>query len=252
MPCTFPCDTNVIDMYRPPKGKAQLLEKSGKVVRPEAKSVPLMKEILARFSNKGDLVIDPFAGTASLGIACLHLGRMYLGCEKDAQVHELANERLVSVFRGLIDTHQVVIPGYVDNLDDFQMSRIAPQRWTEMMELVENSVVRSVLSLPTDVEGFEEFASLNWVDIESSPVRQTILNLECNFRGLEVKTSTMAELHDKEGKAMDKLNGLFAAKDFKKNDFITTYWSAGITFSRQEDYPLISARPWTGASSSQG
>jgi DNA modification methylase len=43
-------------------------------------------EILADFTDPGELVLDPFCGSGSLGIACVRLGRRYLGMDngKDA------------------------------------------------------------------------------------------------------------------------------------------------------------------------
>ena len=57
---SFPTRANVIDMYVPPRHK--LRDNDKKVVRKEEKSEEMYQELLARFSNKGDLVLEPFAG----------------------------------------------------------------------------------------------------------------------------------------------------------------------------------------------
>jgi len=41
----------------------------------------LMSRLVATHSNEGDLVVDPFAGWGSTGIAAVTLGRKFLGCE---------------------------------------------------------------------------------------------------------------------------------------------------------------------------
>lgn len=46
-------------------------------IHPTQKPVPLLEEILQRHSNKGDLVVDPFAGSGSTAIACIKQGRKY-------------------------------------------------------------------------------------------------------------------------------------------------------------------------------
>lgn len=43
--------------------------------------VPLMDRIVLATSNPGDLVLDPFCGTCSSGIAAARHGRRYLGCD---------------------------------------------------------------------------------------------------------------------------------------------------------------------------
>lgn len=41
----------------------------------------LMMEIVELFTDPGELVLDPFCGSGSLGIACVRLGRRYLGMD---------------------------------------------------------------------------------------------------------------------------------------------------------------------------
>ena len=59
-----------------------------------AKPAGLMVELLADFTDAGELVGDPFAGSATTGAAALRLGRRFLGCERDATIHAQAVERL--------------------------------------------------------------------------------------------------------------------------------------------------------------
>jgi site-specific DNA-methyltransferase (adenine-specific) len=49
--------------------------------------LPLWLEIVEDFTDPGDLILDPFCGSGSLGIACVRLGRRYIGMDngKDAQ-----------------------------------------------------------------------------------------------------------------------------------------------------------------------
>lgn len=43
--------------------------------------IPLWLAIVERFTDPGDLVLDPFCGSGSLGIACVRLGRRYIGMD---------------------------------------------------------------------------------------------------------------------------------------------------------------------------
>lgn len=63
---------------------------------PTAKPIALMLELVADFTDPGDLILDPFAGSGTTGVAALRLGRRFLGAEKDAGHHATASERLAA------------------------------------------------------------------------------------------------------------------------------------------------------------
>lgn len=46
------------------------------------------------WSNPGDLVVDPFAGSATVGRACIDLGRQFIGAERVPKYHEIGAQRL--------------------------------------------------------------------------------------------------------------------------------------------------------------
>jgi site-specific DNA-methyltransferase (adenine-specific) len=60
------------------------------------KPLALMRALVADFSDPGELVWDPYAGSATTGVACLELGRRFLGHEMQAHYAELAAERLAA------------------------------------------------------------------------------------------------------------------------------------------------------------
>lgn len=68
---------------------------------PTPKPLPLMLEIIADFTDPGDLVLDPFCGSGTTGLACLRLGRRFLGVERDEKYYAVAVERLKAEERGL-------------------------------------------------------------------------------------------------------------------------------------------------------
>ncbi len=63
---------------------------------PTAKPVSLMMELVALYTDPGDLVCDPFMGSGTTGLACLALGRRFIGIEIDRGYHDMACERIGS------------------------------------------------------------------------------------------------------------------------------------------------------------
>lgn len=63
-------------------------------VHPTQKPVPLLEWLVKTYTNEGDLVLDPFVGSGSTGLACKNLNREFVGVEKDETYFRLAGERL--------------------------------------------------------------------------------------------------------------------------------------------------------------
>lgn len=64
-----------------------VVERDRERCHPTQKPISLLVDLLEDFTDPGDLVLDPFCGSGSLGIACVRLGRRYIGIDngKDAQ-----------------------------------------------------------------------------------------------------------------------------------------------------------------------
>lgn len=54
------------------------------------------------FSNPGELILDPFAGSGTTGVAAIRLGRRFLGWEMNADYVAMANKRLASAREQLV------------------------------------------------------------------------------------------------------------------------------------------------------
>jgi DNA modification methylase len=54
----------------------------------------LLRPIIHVASDPGDLVVDPFSGSATTGVAALECGRDYTGIEKDPAIAEQSRDRL--------------------------------------------------------------------------------------------------------------------------------------------------------------
>lgn len=84
----------------PVGGKSRLYEytraNNGRTPNPHPTTKPLglMRDIVIDFTDPGDLILDPFAGSGTTGVAAIQLGRRFIGWEKDAAYHEIAMRRL--------------------------------------------------------------------------------------------------------------------------------------------------------------
>ena len=61
---------------------------------PTQKPARLMDELVNLFTKPGDLVIDPFMGSGSTGVACLQLGRRFIGIEREPDYFAIACRRI--------------------------------------------------------------------------------------------------------------------------------------------------------------
>ena len=66
---------------------------------PTEKPVRLMKELIADFTNQGDLIADPFMGSGTTGVACAQMGRKFIGIEKSREYFDIACKRIDDAYR---------------------------------------------------------------------------------------------------------------------------------------------------------
>jgi site-specific DNA-methyltransferase (adenine-specific)/modification methylase len=67
-----------------------------KVDHPTQKPVKLIKHIMGLITNEGDIVLDPFMGSGTTGVAAIELGRDFIGMEIDEVNINIAKDRIVS------------------------------------------------------------------------------------------------------------------------------------------------------------
>lgn len=63
------------------------------------KPLRLMGELVRLFTNPGEVILDPFAGSASTGVAAVRLGRRFIGVEADQKYFDVACRRLAEAIR---------------------------------------------------------------------------------------------------------------------------------------------------------
>ena len=56
-----------------------------------------MRKCITNASKPGDVVIDPFSGSGSTGVAALDLGRLFIGIERDEEYYDLTIHRIKAV-----------------------------------------------------------------------------------------------------------------------------------------------------------
>ena len=64
---------------------------------PTQKPVALIDRCIRASTNPGDIVLDPFAGTAATGVAALMNGRRFLGIEQDPSYVDIGMKRLIAI-----------------------------------------------------------------------------------------------------------------------------------------------------------
>ena len=62
---------------------------------PTEKPVGLIETLVKQSSSVGELVIDPFMGSGSTGVAAVRTGRNFIGCDTSQQAFDLARHRLL-------------------------------------------------------------------------------------------------------------------------------------------------------------
>jgi site-specific DNA-methyltransferase (adenine-specific) len=61
---------------------------------PTQKPVALMEWLIQRYTNPGDIVLDPFMGSGTTGVACVRTGRRFIGIEIDPGYFAIAQRRI--------------------------------------------------------------------------------------------------------------------------------------------------------------
>lgn len=68
-------------------------------VHPTQKPISLMSKIILDITKPGDLVIDPFFGSCSTGVACARYGRKFIGIEIEKEYFDIGCEAITKEFR---------------------------------------------------------------------------------------------------------------------------------------------------------
>lgn len=67
---------------------------SSKLLHPTEKPVDMLEWFVSNNSNENDIILDPFMGSGSTGVACKNLNRNFIGIELDKEYFDIAKERI--------------------------------------------------------------------------------------------------------------------------------------------------------------
>lgn len=76
-------DTNVLNFNR-----------VSKLEHPTQKPVDLNEYLIKKSTNENDIILDPFAGSGTTGVACKNINRNYILIEKEPEYIDIINKRL--------------------------------------------------------------------------------------------------------------------------------------------------------------
>lgn len=66
--------------------------RTGNKLHPTQKPVNLLEYLLVKFSDEGQVILDPFMGCGSTGVACKNLNRKFIGIELDENYFNIARD----------------------------------------------------------------------------------------------------------------------------------------------------------------
>ena len=80
------CDQSVL--------KNRMNSKVGKNNHPTVKSIKLMEYLVKLITPENGTVLDPFMGSGTTGVACVRLGKMFIGIEKEKEYFVISEKRI--------------------------------------------------------------------------------------------------------------------------------------------------------------
>ncbi|MCD0124032.1 site-specific DNA-methyltransferase [Streptococcus agalactiae] len=85
------------EKYDRPEYRYPIVAGAEKTPHPTQKPIALMQEIINRHTNRGDVILDPFMGSGSTGVACLLTGRDFIGYELNRDYFNIASKRIAEL-----------------------------------------------------------------------------------------------------------------------------------------------------------
>ncbi len=68
--------------------------KTGNELHPTQKPVDLIEHLIEKFTSEGDIILDPFMGSGTTGVAAIKNKRDFIGIELDAEYFKISEKRI--------------------------------------------------------------------------------------------------------------------------------------------------------------
>lgn len=87
------------DTYERPEIVCGITSKGEKLNggHPTQKPIEVMEWVINRLTDEGDLVLDPFMGSATTGVACINTNRRFIGVELEEEYFNMGCNRLKKI-----------------------------------------------------------------------------------------------------------------------------------------------------------
>ncbi len=69
---------------------------------PTQKPLSVMLWVIENYTKPGDTILDPFMGSGTTGVACVQLGRSFIGIELEKRYFDIAQKRIADAERQII------------------------------------------------------------------------------------------------------------------------------------------------------
>ena len=69
-------------------------------IHPAVFPVQLAQDHIISWSNPDDIILDPFMGSGTTGVACVNTNRNFIGIEKVGKYFEIAEKRIKDAICG--------------------------------------------------------------------------------------------------------------------------------------------------------
>jgi DNA modification methylase len=92
-------------------------ERTERRVHPTQKPIKLMMDLIQFLTNEDDVILDPYMGSGSTGVACVQLNRSFIGIEINENYFNIAKRRIEEAQRQMrsIDGDGKVRPAMLDD-----------------------------------------------------------------------------------------------------------------------------------------
>lgn len=79
-------------------------DKQTSALHPTQKPVALCEYLIKTYTNEGETVLDNTMGSGTTGVACVNLGRKFIGIERDEKYFAIATKRIDEAMNPIQDT----------------------------------------------------------------------------------------------------------------------------------------------------